>query len=427
VTYAQAEAALLALPRFALQGADALKPGLERIRALLAALGDPHERFAAVQVGGTNGKGSTASLLAAVLTAGGARVGLHTSPHLHHLGERMRVDGAPAPAGWLAGAVERLEAPLAAVRPSFFEATLALSLLYFAERDVDVAVVEVGLGGRLDATTVLSPRLAIVTHIARDHAEILGDTLEAIAREKAGIAKHGVPLLTAVAAGPPLAALRREAASRGAPVENVRETCTVEVTAADAAGLTINLATPLARHEGLRVGLAGRHQAWNAALAVRAAEHLGAPAGPALREGLRGVARLAGLAFRCEVIQTAPVVMVDVSHNADGLTAALAALAEVASGEVHVVMGLMRDKELPEVAAVLAARADSVTTVDLEGERAWPAASLAEALRQRGVNAAAGSGVPAAIDHFRRSAGPDDGLLVTGSHQTAAQARPSSG
>lgn len=423
MTYAQAEAALLALPRFALSGAEAMKPGLDRIRALLAALGDPHERFAAVQVGGTNGKGSTASMLAAILSASGARVGLHTSPHVHHVGERMRVHGVPAPADWLAGAVARLEAPLAAVQPSFFEATVALSLLYFAEREVEVAVVEVGLGGRLDATSVLTPRLAIVTHVARDHAEILGETLEEIAREKAGIAKPGVPLLTAVGAGSPLDALRAEAASRGAPVENVRETCALTITAARADGLTLDLQTPLAAYPALKVGLAGRHQAWNAALAVRTAERLASPAGPAIREGVREVARLAGLRSRCEVIARKPLVMVDVSHNADGLTAALAAMRELASGEVHVVLGLMRDKELPHVAALLAAEEARVVTVGLEGARAWEAGPLAAALRERGVNATPGQGVEPAIERFRRTAGPDDGLLVAGSHQTAAQIR----
>ena len=209
-----AERRLLALPRFAGAGAAAYKPGLGRTRALLAALGDPHTVVPTVHVAGTNGKGSTASFAASVAQAAGLRVGLHTSPHLATLRERMRVDGRPAPPDWLDGALARWGGAVDAVGPSFFEATVALSLLYFAEQDVDLAVVEVGLGGRLDATNVLAPLVAAVTHVGLDHTDLLGDTVEAIAREKAGIAKPGVPFLHAVA-GEARPALEAEARGRG--------------------------------------------------------------------------------------------------------------------------------------------------------------------------------------------------------------------
>ena len=210
-----AEARLLALPRFADAGAAAYRPGLERMRALLADMGDPHAATPAVHVAGTNGKGSTASFAASVAHAAGAHVGLHTSPHLVSLRERMRVDGRPAPPEWLEGAVERWGGAVEALEPSFFEATVALSLLYFAEQGVDLAVVEVGLGGRLDATNVLAPLVSVVTHVGLDHTDLLGETVGEIAREKAGIAKPGVPFLHAVADAGARAALEAEARGRG--------------------------------------------------------------------------------------------------------------------------------------------------------------------------------------------------------------------
>ena len=224
-----AEGRLLALPRFADAGAAAYRPGLERMRALLERMGDPHTAYPSVHVAGTNGKGSTASFAASVAQATGLRVGLHTSPHLVTLRERMRVDGRPAPAGWLERAVDRWGGAVEAAECSFFEATVALSLLYFAEEAVDLAVVEVGLGGRLDATNVLAPAVAAVTHVGLDHTDLLGATTPEIAREKAGVAKPGVPFLHAVADADARAALEAEAHDRGGAVEAVRDTCRADV------------------------------------------------------------------------------------------------------------------------------------------------------------------------------------------------------
>src|SRR5690606_30389522 len=211
MTYADALTVLHALPRFAEAGAAAFRPGLARMRALMEAMDLPHERFASVHVAGTNGKGSTASMTAAMATAAGWRVGLHTSPHLFDVAERLRLDGTPAPHAWIADAVARYRTDFARIEPSFFEATVALSFRYFADEGVDLAVVEVGLGGRLDATNVLTPRACGITTLGLDHTDLLGDTLEAIAREKAGIAKPGVPLLTSAAQPEALAAIRETA------------------------------------------------------------------------------------------------------------------------------------------------------------------------------------------------------------------------
>ena len=200
---------LLALPRFADAGAAAYSPGLDRMRALLAGMGHPERAAPSIHVAGTNGKGSTASMAAAIATASGLRVGLHTSPHLRHIGERMRVDGVPAADGWLDDATERHARLFARVGPSFFEATTALAFLRFAEAGVDLAVIEVGLGGRLDATNVLTPRVSVVTSVGLDHTDLLGDTL---ARHRA---REGGHRQTGRAARPRRRGCRRAGLHRG--------------------------------------------------------------------------------------------------------------------------------------------------------------------------------------------------------------------
>ncbi len=424
-----AERRLHDLPRFA-DRADAYRPGLDRMRALLAALGDPQRSFPVIHVAGTNGKGSTSSLAASVVQAAGRRVGLHTSPHLVSLRERMRVDGRPAPPGWLDAAVARLAGALDEVGPdgqaaaSFFEATVALSLLYFAEQRVDLAVVEVGLGGRLDATGVVEPVASVVTHVGLDHTELLGETRPEIAREKAGIARPGVPMLHAVE-GEAVPALEAEAARRGAAAENVRQSCRAQV--ADPAPLRVSLATPVADYGVVEVGLPGAHQAWNAALAARAAEVAaerlgwGALAPEAVRRGLAEVADRAGLRGRGQAWGADARVTLDVAHNADGWRAALGALAVPPGGTLWALVGVLADKDADALADALARRGARVLALGLEGARALPAAALAARFRQRGVEVREVESARRALDAFRDAAGPHDRLLVTGSHQTVAE------
>ena len=430
MTYADAEAVLLALPRFAEQGGAAFKPGLERMHALLGAMGQPHERFRSVHIAGTNGKGSTASMLASIGTAAGLRVGLHTSPHLHDLAERMRLDGLPAPHDWIADAVARHRHALATIEPSFFEATVALSFLYFAEETVDLAVVEVGLGGRLDATNVLRPALALVTHIDLDHADLLGDTLEAVAREKAGIAKPGVPLLTSAEGAGVVEALRETAEARGARFARVQDEVAVERVEEQGDRLVLDLETPVRAYPRLDVGLAGRHQVWNAALAVRAAERVIEPLSRAdVRDGLANVKKHSGLAGRCEQLNRTPLILADVAHNAGGLRAALAWARGRVEGQLYVLFGTMRDKDLAAMADALAAADVRVLPVPMPSPRSVPYSILCEVLRARGVPVIDrdGAAVCDRVVWFERHAEPADGLLATGSHLTVAAARDAVG
>ncbi|MGH7504819.1 MAG: bifunctional folylpolyglutamate synthase/dihydrofolate synthase, partial [Longimicrobiales bacterium] len=243
--------------------------GLERTDRLLASVGQPHLRYPAIHVGGTNGKGSVAAMMASVLREAGLRTGLYASPHLCTFRERIQIDGEPVSEAALVAAAERLWDGIRAESPSFFEATTAIAFLALAEADVEVAVIEVGLGGRLDATNVILPAVTVLTNVSLDHVQLLGDSVEAVAREKAGIIKAGIPVVTG-ADGAALEIFRNRAREVGAPLEVLGP---VAVTAGPAqTEVAIETAAWGALH--LRTPLLGTHQGLNAALAVRALEQL---------------------------------------------------------------------------------------------------------------------------------------------------------
>ncbi len=421
---------LLSLPRFADQGHAAYRPGLERMEALLAAMGAPHRAYPCVHIAGTNGKGSTASLLAAIARAAGYRVGLHTSPHLWHVGERMRIDGIPTPSTWLEQAVARYYPLFEQVQPSFFEATVALSFLYFAEQQVDLAVVEVGLGGRLDATNVVHPRLSVITSIGLDHTDVLGDSIEAIAHEKAGIIKPGVPVLTGATQPEALAIIRETATRKQAPLHELWEEVYLEQIEPDVAGMRLTVCTPVRRYDGLEVGLVGRHQAVNALLALRAAELvlpevLDDPR--PIRRGLREVRQLSGLRGRFDVLQTRPLIVADVAHNPDGLAAVLEtidALRPPGTGRRYAIWATLRDKDAPAMAEQLVQAGFAVYVVALESPRAWPAVELVALVQQAGGHVPGVGTVAAGWQLLQQRLAADDVLLITGSHQVVSALPP---
>ena len=417
---------MLGLSRFTAQGAAAVHPGLANMNALMEAMGRPHEAFESVHVAGTNGKGSTASLLAAIATASGRRVGLHTSPHLVHLRERLRLDGVPAPDAWLADAVARHRPAFDAVQPSFFEAMTALSFLYFAEKAVDLAVVEVGLGGRLDATNVLHPRLCLITNIGLDHTDFLGETVEAIAGEKAGIIKPAVPVLTAVEQAEVIETIRAVAEAHAAPYHQLQDAVKVLAAHSSLDGLRLAARTPLRRYEALTAGVPGLHQQTNVLLAVRAAEllfeDLHQDPTP-IYAGVQAVRRLAGLRGRLEVLQSRPLAVADVAHNLPGLKTVLAfaqAHRPDARSRLFVLLGAMRDKDVAGMAEALAEAHATVFTLHLDTDRAFAADELAALLRAHGVAVGGGGSIMEGWRRFHDEATSEDVLLITGSHQVVA-------
>jgi dihydrofolate synthase/folylpolyglutamate synthase len=350
MTYAEAVARLLAL-----RGGEhaGMRPGLERIETLLEALGNPERCYTLVQVAGTNGKGSVAAMLAAILKADGRRVGLYTSPHLVSFRERIRVDGEAIAEDDVADGFDAIATLVARVDATMFEASTALALDHFAREAVDVAVLEVGLGGRLDATTVGTPAVSALARIDLDHQEVLGATLAAIAAEKAAIIRGGVAVSAAQA---PEAAdvLIARAAAVGVPLLMEGRELSVRVRARDLDAQTIDAAGPGWQLEGLRMPLLGVYQPSNALVALAAARALGVR-DAACREGLTR-ARWPG---RFEVLRVRDrIVVLDGAHNPAGAAALAASLAEwFGDTPLTLVFGALRDKDASGMLAALVPRA----------------------------------------------------------------------
>lgn len=331
--------------------------GLERMTAALEELGNPHRRYRCLHVGGTNGKGSVASIWASVLRRRGDRTGLYTSPHLCSFLERIMIGGRTLPAERIAGTAARLRPLSEDLSMSFFEATTLLALCVFAEEGVDSACVEVGLGGRLDATNVISPEVTAITNVALDHQEYLGDTLGLIAREKAGIIKPGVPIVTAEGRPAVLRVLEARAAEAGAPFHRVEPW-------RDISGLQLGPAGTRFRVRGgdgtlleLETPLPGAHQATNAALAVRALELLRDPPARAMVQDGVAALRWPG---RGQIRRVGESLFVfDVAHNTAGVEALVRVLADLAPPRPLVLLaGVLGDKDWPRMLPPLVDLAD---------------------------------------------------------------------
>jgi dihydrofolate synthase/folylpolyglutamate synthase len=363
---------------------------LTRVRRVLARLGDPQTRFPAIHIAGTKGKGSVAAMCAAALQAGGLQTGLYTSPHLHTFRERIRIDAKPI-------SEEALVALEQECRPAFdtepelttFEAITALAFVYFAQSQVDFAVIEVGLGGRLDATNVITPEVSVITSLSYDHTYLLGDTLADIAREKAGIVKPGVPVVTAPQDGEALSVIERICAERGAPLTVIGRDWRWQLSAAapDQSPFRLDGQSFELRHpndpsplEGkYTIPLLGRHQVNNAAVAIAALE-LVRQDGIALsiehiHEGLAST-RWPG---RFEILHRDPPVIVDCAHNADSASKLAAALAEwFPDLRWTFVLGASRDKDVAGILRALAPLTGRLVTTKSSHARAMSGTKIAD-------------------------------------------------
>ncbi len=393
-----------------------IKLGLETIRALLARVGDPQRRYPVLHIGGTNGKGSTAAMTASMLQAAGHRVGLYTSPHLIDFRERIRVDGAMIPEARVSELVESLRAAaIPDLAPTFFEFTTALAFQYFAECRVDVAVLEVGLGGRFDATNVVAPLVSAITTIGLDHEAYLGSTIEAIAFEKAGIIKPGVPVVLGRMDASARRVIEERASAVSAPVYLLdRDFCCDGASTADC-----GYAGMRRRETHLASPLQGRFQLDNLACALALIE-LADEAGvkvpdAAVRAGLQQVA----WEGRLEVIAHAPTVMVDGAHN----PAAAHVLADFLAGwrrtnqagRITLIVGMMRDKHPQEFLAPLLPVLDTLILTQADLPRASTGSELRALLADVAPAAQVTSTPVDAMALATRSAAPSDLICVTGS------------
>jgi dihydrofolate synthase/folylpolyglutamate synthase len=418
MTPEQALAAIDALEKF---GIDL---GLERVQACLSVLGDPHRRYPCVHVGGTNGKGSTASLLAAALSACGLRTGLFTSPPLEFFGERIRVDGTFLGGGAVAELYEAVIAAglrdAAASGMTQFEVITAMAFLHFALTQVDVAVIEVGLGGRLDSTNVVLPEVAVITNVGLEHAEHLGGNTVAIAREKGGIVKPGVPLVTA-AQGEALEALVVLAGDRGSPTHVLHR----DFDAVPRGRGQIDYRGEQWRWNGVECPLRGPHQVDNLATALAALEVLSSKGWNLPESRIR--IGLAGATWpgRLELCGSAPAVLLDGAHNPHASRVLAAALREEFEyRQLWLVLGILGDKDAHSILADLLPMAARVIVTAPATVRARTAASLAQIAQEfPGSLIEQSPSVAAAVDRALLEADPSDLICVTGSLTTVGEAR----
>ena len=403
---------------------------LDRMRAFLRELGDPHRQYPAVHVGGTSGKGSTCTMIAAVLRAAGKRTGLHTKPHLHRMTERARVDGiAVAPErfarllGEMMPAIERVAGEFG--RPTYYETLLALSFVYFAAERVDVAVIEVGLGGRLDGTNVLQPEVTAITSIGYDHTDVLGETLEEIAREKAGIARAGVPFVVGPVPPQVFLTLSECALAAGAPLVRVADEVDVEPAAARPPYAQAFTARTNAARYAVELPVYGLFQLTNAATAIAVLERLPPSLRPSPRTIERGLAHVV-IPGRMEIFAGAPPCVLDIAHNEEKARSLVASLREAFGGtRLHYVVAIGESKNARQIIAALAEvpATFTFTTFVAAGRDATDPHDLAAIASDLGIAARAVEDPFEAFATVCRDASPDDLVVVTGSTFVVAALR----
>lgn len=408
-------------------GQLALKPGLGNIQAIDERLGHPHSKFRTIHVAGTNGKGSVSHTLAAILQSAGYITGLFTSPHLVDFRERIRIDGCMIPKEDVIGFMDRNDMFLNKLAPSFFEITTAMAFDYFARVGVDVAIIEVGLGGRLDSTNIISPDLCVITNIGLDHTQYLGDTLAKIAAEKAGIMKPGVPVVIGERNPETDPVFIAKAQEVGAPIifaEDVMRLVSHEVRDGKLAAQVEHIARQTTRERLFSLtGLCQTHNILTVLAAVEALKDLDYDVTELdVKNGMADVQGLTGLMGRWQKISSRPDVIVDTGHNVHGVRLLAQQLEEQFSNylHIHVVWGMCNDKE-PEKVLELLPRDARYYFTQAPVKRATPAADLYEIGQRIGLNCHFYPSVAQAMNRALRYAEPGDLIFVGGSNFIVAE------
>ncbi|MBI3718383.1 MAG: bifunctional folylpolyglutamate synthase/dihydrofolate synthase [Sphingobacteriales bacterium] len=407
------------LPMYSRIGAAAFKKDLTNTIQLCEALGNPHTKFKSIHVAGTNGKGSTSHMLAAILQSAGYKTGLYTSPHLKDFRERIKVNGEMVSESFVIDFTERIKPLIESIEPSFFEITVAMAFEYFAQQKVDVAVVEVGLGGRLDSTNIITPELSVITNIGWDHMNMLGDTLEKIAGEKAGIIKPTIPVV--------IGETSKE--TKDIFITKANE-CNASISFADqkrmAADwkhehhfLNVEVATKGKEdHQHYQLDLAGEYQTKNLITVLEAVSQLRLKGWnideAVLKKALSQTKEINGLHGRWEIIHQHPTVVLDVGHNVDGIKQIVRQLEDTDAPHVHIVIGMVKDKEVSAVLELLPKDASYYFTKALI-PRALPEDDLLLKATEAGLQGETYTEVNIALKAAMAKAKKEDLILVCGS------------
>ncbi len=407
-----------------------MKLGLRNIRALMNYAGHPERRFLSIHIAGTNGKGSTASFLASIAKEGGYKTGLYTSPHLLRFTERIKIDGKELSDDRLVYYIEDLRPAIEASHATFFEAATAVAFLYFADEGVDLAVIETGMGGRFDATNIVVPLVSVITNVAFDHTEYLGNTLSKIAREKGGIIKAGVPVVTGAGERQVLRVFRAIARQKKTRVHHIDRIAS-GIPAGQVAGKhAFRLTTGPMQGKKIVPGLAGKHQEMNARLAIAACDLMLRSTGrkfrginnAAILRGLLRVRRNTGLRGRLERLNRRGKFLLDVAHNPAGIAALLRSLPVGPGRPTVAVFGVMKDKDYRRMLEELAEIVPALVVVAPETGRALAARALFREARKTGIPVSYGGSVKEGLKAARQMAGRSGTILVTGSHYVVAEA-----
>lgn len=403
-----------------------MKLGLERIQMLAHALGEPQEGFTSILVGGTSGKGSTAAMISSMLKEHGYKVGRYTSPHISDLTERIAIGGRSIPeeelekiVGMIKDVIEGMRDEPGFEHPTFFEVMTAAAMHYFKESEVDYAVLEVGLGGRLDATNIAPAAVSVITNVSLEHTNILGNSVEEIANEKAGIVKEGKALVTA-ARGRALRVLEQVCEERSSTMVAVGREVVFNRTAADIKGQDFAVELADRRYERLRIPLLGKHQLENASCAIGAVHALGIADEESVRRGLWNV-RWPG---RFEIVQEGPLVILDCAKDAAAMARLREAMADVSYKRLVLVLGISSDKDIGAMIDEIAPLSDDViiTAHKAMGRAADPEA-IAKEVSRHSKDFQIVMDVRDAVERALSMAGKEDAVLVTGSLFTVAEAR----
>ncbi|MBI3945590.1 MAG: bifunctional folylpolyglutamate synthase/dihydrofolate synthase [Armatimonadetes bacterium] len=404
---------------------------LERIQMLCARYGHPEDRIPALHVGGTKGKGSVTMMLSHILRAAGMRVGSFVKPHLYDVRERVLVDLEPISGAEFTALMTEIRPHIEAVaaagfgNPTEFEAKTLLMFLHFERLPVDVAVIEVGLGGTYDSTNVLTPLVSVITNVSLDHVERLGYTIPEIAAQKAGIIKPGRPVVTAARHPEALAVIERAAQAQGAPIWRIGREFDVTREAFGEGWQRFRVRTPVREYRDLTTPMAGEFQVENAATAVAALDMLSAVERAVPEAAVRAGLAKARVMGRMEILRRAPLVMIDAAHNAASAQALAAALRELyGDRRLILVLGISQDHSAADVVGALALRAAAVIATAADNPRALPAEQVAAAARQQAACVEAVTPVPEAVRRALAIAQPEDLICITGSFYVIGEVDP---
>lgn len=402
-------------PLFQHIGKDAYKAGLENTYLLDEYFHHPHHTFRTIHVAGTNGKGSCSHTLAAILQSAGYKTGLYTSPHLVDFRERIRVNGISVPTTYVTDFVEKHRAFFEPLHPSFFELTTAMAFHYFAQEQVDVAVIEVGLGGRMDCTNIIRPDLCVITNISFDHVQFLGNTLAQIAGEKAGIIKEQVPVVIGETTPETKQVFMTRAKEANAPIHFAEEEQLLQVSTINHEGKRIYQTTDYADLEGELGGLCQLKNTNTLLSAIRLLQQAGYRIAESdIRKGFAHVCELTGLMGRWQKLQDKPTLVCDTGHNVGGISYIVEQLAHQRYKRLHIVMGMVNDKDISGVLALLPRDAIYYFT-KASVKRALPEKELQSLALLAGLHGNAYPDVETAITAARANADEKDFIFVGGS------------